>query len=111
MTTTETLKEQLKEFDETIGEIPDRAVMQKYGKEFCIMCGHPTKADETVLKLRKSIVSSHIATLEAVKGWAESECLRCGNEEWDVINADTLAFLTNLISRLSKEQEEARKML
>lgn len=39
-------------FDALIGKIPDRAIMQHYGKEFCVMCGHPTTADETVKKLK-----------------------------------------------------------
>ena len=44
-----------KEFDKIIGEIPDRAIMEKYGKEFCLMCGHPTKNDKTVLEIKSFI--------------------------------------------------------
>ena len=54
-------------FDALIGEVPPTAIMQKYGKEFCVMCGHPTKADKVVLELKSFNRTSALALLESVK--------------------------------------------
>lgn len=48
----------MKEFDKIIGVIPDMAIMEHYGKEFCVMCGRPTANDKTVIELRNLLKSS-----------------------------------------------------
>lgn len=50
-------------FEEIIGEIPPEAAMQQYGKEFCVMCGHPTKNDKTVNELRNFFFSTYTKDL------------------------------------------------
>lgn len=55
------------QFNTIIGEVPDRAIMKQYGKEFCVMCGHPTKNDKTVKEI-KQWINSNFISVEEVEG-------------------------------------------
>lgn len=86
MTSTETLKEQLTK----IGTGHNKDVM-------------PTTHD---------IISSYIATLESVKRWAEKEIEHSRNWTMDKsYNHGRVEVLQELVYHLTKEQEEARKLL
>ncbi len=79
------LSEEKRAFLEIIGEIPERAIMQQCGKEFCIMCGHPTNADETVQELEDFLAASHRRLLqkvvEMVEGRQHALKIALGKEE------------------------------
>ena len=64
------ITKQQERFDEIVGEIPEQALMQKFGKEFCIMCGRPTKNDTTVKELKSLILQNAIEVMEKMKEWA-----------------------------------------
>lgn len=72
MTTPHIHSEWEKDFDEIIGEIPDDAIMAKYGRETCVMCGHPTRADEVVKEIKAFIEKK----LTLSKKEAKEEVLR-----------------------------------
>ena len=65
------IEENEKMFDDLIGEVPEIAIMEKYGKEFCVMCGHPTKADKVVKELKNALRSSQLRLLDGVREMVE----------------------------------------
>ena len=110
MTTKDVIAQAENRFEEIIGEIPPEAAMQQYGKEFCVMCGHPTKNDKTVNELRNFFFSTYTKDLlQSVKGeiikWCNQRCeanIRIhGTDKW---NGD----LEDLIAKLTEETDSIK---
>lgn len=95
-----------KEFDEIIGEIPDKAIMQKFGKEFCVMCGRPTKNDKTVIELKNHL---HLSLLKVVEGMREDTDARRGMIVFGKATEDYKVGYLNALSDLSSSLDEVIK--
>lgn len=87
-------KEGVNLFRDLIGEIPSHAVMKMYGRETCVMCGHPNNADEAVKDISSHIKQRELNMLKAVveKVKEESKTIKIGDSGDTRISASIYGF-------------------